>query len=151
MELLFKVMHLFHFRYVICCLLQKKVILKIFSLQLKQQCEFLQLTLLPIGIHITFSYTWKIWFFYHNLGIKLFCPWGINLDIHPVFLSLLGPISWGITKKSMAPVNLNSTLWEIGAARVHSGIVPQLPRVLAGWDSALCATHPTALCWGRLL
>lgn len=51
----------------------------------------------------------------------------------------------------MAPVNLNSSLWEISAAHVRNGGVPQLPRVLVGWASALCAADPPALCRGRFL
>lgn len=111
----------------------------------------LWLTLLPMGIHITFSYAWKIWALHNDLGIKPFCPWGVNFDIRPGFSSWFGPVPWGIIKKSMAPVILTGTLWEISAAHVHNGVVPLIPWLSEGWASALCATDPTALCRGRLL
>lgn len=77
----------------------------------------LQLSLLPMWIHVTFSCAWKIWVLCNNLKIKLFCSWGINCDIHPWFSSWFGPVPWGIFKKSIAPVDLNGTLWEICADR----------------------------------
>lgn len=40
----------------------------------------------------------------------------------------------------MSPVNLNSTLQEIGAARGHKGVVPQLLTLLEVWPNVIRAT-----------
>lgn len=73
----------------------------------------LQLSLLPMHIHITFSCAWKIRVLCNNLEIKWFCPWCINCDIHPGFSSWFWPVPWDTFKNSLAPVDMNGTLWEI--------------------------------------
>lgn len=72
---------------------------------------------------------------FYSLGIKLFCPWGMNCNIHCGFSSCFGLTLWTTITKS---VNLNDALWAMCVASLSSAVVPQLPWLSKGRVRALC-------------
>lgn len=105
----------------------------------------LQLSLLPMQIHIPISYAWKIRALCNNLEIKLFCSWCINCDIHPEFSIWFWPVPWGTFKKSLALEwysvgNLCCTCMQWCST---------LPQAVGGMGKGTFCCSLSALCWGR--